>query len=45
MVGEAEIESNTVRIKVLGLGEKSDGDEVKREDMVPFIKELLQKNQ
>ena len=45
MVGEEEITSGTVRIKLLGLGEKSDGDKVERGKMVEFIMGLLHKAQ
>jgi histidyl-tRNA synthetase len=41
IVGEDEIASNTVRIKQLGLGTKSDGDKVERGALVESIKTLL----
>jgi histidyl-tRNA synthetase len=45
MVGDEEIASKTVRVKILGSMEKSDGDIVKRDEMVDWIKGLLQKVQ
>jgi histidyl-tRNA synthetase len=43
MVGEEEIAMNSVRIKQLGLGEQSNGDQVERNKMVESIVELLKK--
>jgi hypothetical protein len=45
MVGEEEIASGAVRIKLLVLGEKSSGDKVERGEMVEFIMGLLHKAQ
>jgi hypothetical protein len=42
MVGEEEIASDTVRIKLLGAMEKSDGDKIERQEMVDWIRKLLQ---
>ena len=41
MVGEEEITTNTVRIKQLGLGEQSKGDQVERSKMIESIVDLL----
>jgi len=41
MVGEEEITQKMVRIKQLGLGEQSKGDQVERSKMVDSIVELL----
>jgi hypothetical protein len=43
MVGEEEIVNKTVRVKQLGLGEQSTGDEVERSEMIGFVQGLLQK--
>jgi len=45
MVGEEEIAMNTVRIKQLGLGEQSKGDQVERSKMIESIVELLKKSE
>ena len=42
MVGEEEIDTKTVRVKQLGLGEQSKGDQIERSKMVEFVKDLLQ---
>jgi hypothetical protein len=42
MVGEEEMINKTVRVKQLGLGEQSTGDEVERSNMIGFVKGLLQ---
>jgi histidyl-tRNA synthetase len=41
IVGEEEIASNSVRIKQLGLGTKSDGEKVDRGSMVESVRALL----
>jgi histidyl-tRNA synthetase len=41
IVGEEEISSNSVRIKQLGLGTKSDGEKVERANMVESVRALL----
>ena len=41
MVGEEEIATGTVRIKQLGLGEQSNGDQIERKKMVESIIDLL----
>ena len=41
IVGEEEIASNSVRIKQLGLGTKSDGEKVERGNMVESVRALL----
>jgi Anticodon binding domain len=45
MIGEDELTSNSIRIKLLGTMEKSDGDMVQRSEMVDWIKKLLQSAQ
>jgi hypothetical protein len=41
MVGEEEIVTKTVRVKQLGLGEQSTGDQVERSKMIEFVKDFL----
>ena len=43
MLGEEELMSGTVRIKQLGLGEQSKGEEVERGKMVEAAVNLLRK--
>ncbi len=45
MVGEEEIAMGTVRIKQLGLGEQSKGDQIERKKMVESIIELLKNSE
>jgi histidyl-tRNA synthetase len=41
IVGEQELQSNTVRIKQLGLGVENKGDLVERPNMVSSVLEML----
>lgn len=41
ILGEQELQDGTVKLKQLGTGESSDGEIVKREDMVAKIEQLL----